>query len=161
MRIGVYAGTFDPVTLGHLDIIKRALLIVDKLIIGIAEKSSKNPTFSSIERLDFVTESISEISGNIEVKIFDGLLVNFMRNENCRIIIRGLRAVSDFEYEFQISWLNHKLAGDIMTIFLPASNETQFLSSTLVKQVATLNGDLSQLLPSQIINKVRKSICSK
>ncbi|ABD45733.1 pantetheine-phosphate adenylyltransferase [Neorickettsia sennetsu] len=158
MRIGVYAGTFDPVTLGHLDIIKKALLVVDKLIIAVAECTSKAPTFSSEKRKSFIQNSIAEIKGKLEIKTFKGLLVDFVRQEKGNTIVRGLRAVSDFEYEFQMSWVNHKLDDRIITIFLPASHETQFLSSTFVKQVAILGGDLSQFLPHQIINDVRSHL---
>lgn len=157
MRVGVYAGTFDPVTLGHIDIIKKAINLVDKLIIAIAGDTNKSTKFNSEKRLSLMRKSTESISSKVEVKIFQGLLVDFVREQKTNIIIRGLRAVSDFEYEFQMSWINHKLASDIQTIFLPASKDTQFISSSFVKEVARLKGDVSSFVPSEIVNDLKSS----
>jgi pantetheine-phosphate adenylyltransferase len=157
MRVGIYAGTFDPVTLGHIDIVRKAIQLVDKLIIAVADDTNKAAKFDSEKRLNFIKKSTEKISHKIEVKIFKGLLVNFVREQKTNIIIRGLRAVSDFEYEFQMSWINHKLANDIQTIFLPASKDTQFISSSFVKEVARLDGDISSFVPNEIIDDLKSS----
>ena len=144
-RIGVYPGTFDPITTGHLDIIKRALKLVDHLIVGVAVENSKSPLFSIDERMELVSRSVEQAV--VSVKQIDGLLVDFCQAQQANIIIRGLRAVSDFEFEFQLSCLNNRLAPELQTIFIPASETTQFISSRLVREVARLHGDVSSFVP--------------
>ncbi|MEO0202199.1 MAG: pantetheine-phosphate adenylyltransferase [candidate division WOR-3 bacterium] len=146
MRKAIYPGTFDPITNGHIDVIKRALKLFDKIIIAIAEPRHKKPLFSLEERIHLAKESLKEID-NIEVLDFNGLLVDFCKKLNINIVIRGIRAISDFDYEFQIAWMNRKLFNDIETIFLIPSEEYFFLSSSLVKEVAMLSGNIDNLVP--------------
>lgn len=153
-RIGVYPGTFDPMTVGHLDIIRRAMHVVDKLIIGVALDTGKAPIFSLEKRSEMVRTSIdADLNGNshrIEVQPFSGLLVNFARNNEARLIIRGLRAVSDFEYEFQMACMNSRLAPEIETVFLTASDSKHYVSSRFVKQIARLGGDVSAFVTPNV-----------
>ena len=158
MRIGIYPGSFDPLTYGHLDIIERATRICDKLIIGILVNSAKRSLFSNDERLDVIKHCCSEINSNIEVVSFSGLLVDFCRDNKISCIIRGLRAVSDFEYEITLASLNRRLAPDVETIFLMGRDVNLFVSSTLVKEVATYNGDISTLVPPYVAAKIRQKI---
>lgn len=150
-RIGIYPGTFDPITFGHLDIIKRTVDLVDHLIIAVAVNINKQPLFSPTLRMSMVKREVDEINCNkITVKTFPGLLIDFAAKNKAKLIIRGLRAVSDFEYEFKMSWINHKLNSTIETIFLPASKDTQFISSNFVKEVARLGGDISQFVSTNV-----------
>ena len=158
MRIGIYPGSFDPLTYGHLDIIERATKICDKLIVGILVNSAKKSLFTFEERLEAVKHCCSEINSNIEVVSFGGLLVDFCRDNNISCIIRGLRAVSDFEYEITIASLNRRLAPGIETIFLMGKDENLFVSSSLVKEVAIYNGDISTLVPPYVAAKIRQKI---
>lgn len=156
-HIGVYPGTFDPVTLGHVDIIKRATKLVDKLIIAVAADSSKTPIFSLKERVEIVKHEVEPFVKNghiIEVCGFEGLLVNFTREHGASLIIRGLRAVSDFEYEFQMAGMNTKLSPDVQTVFLPASESTHFIASRFVKEVFKLGGDVSGLVSEHVKEKL-------
>jgi pantetheine-phosphate adenylyltransferase len=153
MRIGVYPGTFDPITKGHLDIIKRALNVVDKLIIAVALDTGKAPVFEMSLRAQLVEEDIRSFgqeAGRIQVKTFSGLLVNFAQENNANLLIRGLRAVSDFEYEFQMACMNSRLKPDIETVFLTASEDTHFISSRFVKQIARLGGDISSFVSPNV-----------
>ncbi len=146
MRKAIYPGTFDPITNAHIDIVKRAKRIFDIVIIAIAQPRHKNPLFTLEERLFLVKESLKDI-GNLEVLTFDGLLVDLCKKLNVNVLIRGIRAVSDFDYEFQIAWMNRKLFNDIETIFLMPSEEYFFLSSSLVKEVAMLGGNIDNFVP--------------
>jgi pantetheine-phosphate adenylyltransferase len=145
-RIGLYPGTFDPVTLGHLDIIKRAVKLVDELVIGVATNPSKSPLFSLEERIAMVEHEASSLAGSgrasISVKTFDTLLIKFAEQVNASVIVRGLRAVSDFEYEFQMVAMNQRLNADIETVFLMADPRHQAIASRLVKEIAMLGGNV-------------------
>ncbi len=151
MRVGLYPGTFDPVTNGHVDVIARAVRLLDKLVIGVSISTGKGPLFTLEERVELVTAEISEIAARngteIEVRPFQGLLVDFARQVGAVMIVRGLRAVSDFDYEFQMAGMNYRMAPDIETVFLMASERHQFIASRLVKEVAALGGDISSFVP--------------
>ena len=153
-RTGVYPGTFDPVTNGHMDIISRAARVVDALIVGVAINPGKGPLFSLDERVEMVAEEI-ELAANtrdcrVEVRSFEGLLTNFAASCGASLIIRGLRAVTDFEYEFQMTGMNTKLNSEIETVFLMASEGEQFISSRLVKEIGSLDGDISHFVSPRI-----------
>lgn len=157
-RIGVYPGTFDPITLGHLDIIRRATRVVDHLIVAIAENDGKNPVFSIEDRLTMVEGDVAGLKvdgARIEVRAFDGLLVSFAEDVGARVILRGLRAVSDFEYEFQMVGMNSRLKPALETVFLMASDSHQFISSRFVKEICRLGGDISQFVTPAVAQKVR------
>jgi pantetheine-phosphate adenylyltransferase len=151
-RIGVYPGTFDPITNGHIDIIGRAARLVDRLVIGVALNSGKGPLFSPEERVEMVREECGAITARtgtpIEVVHFNTLLVQFAQSVNAKMIIRGLRAVSDFDYEFQMAGMNYRLTHEIETVFLMASERHQFISSRFVKEIARLGGDVSSFVPA-------------
>jgi len=160
-RIALYPGTFDPVTNGHLDIIYRASSLCDVLIVGVAENIGKNPFFNVSKRKLLIEESINCVStnskrklGEIKVKSFDNLLIDFARSNSVTMIIRGLRAVSDFDYEFQMAGMNARLANDIETVFLTASERHQFVASRFVKEIALLNGDISSFVPSNVAQAI-------
>lgn len=156
MKVGIYPGSFDPITLGHLDIILRASRLVDKLIIGVLQNKSKRPLFTAEERVEFIRNVIKDIpdANNIQVEDFDGLLVDFAQEKNASIIVRGLRAVTDFEYELQIAQTNHKLNPKIDTVFFTTSEEYSYLSSSIVKEIASFHGDISKFVPSSIVQLV-------
>ena len=162
--IGIYPGTFDPITFGHLDIVVRATHIVNKLIISVATNTHKKPFFSINERISMVNESLSEINTNnceITVVGFDNLLVEHAKINNARVIIRGLRAVADFEYEFQMAGMNSKLSPEIETIFLMASENLQLTSSRFVKEVAFHNGNIKLFVSENVIKKFKKKMEEK
>ena len=146
MRIGVYPGTFDPITLGHMDIIRRGAKLVDKLIIGVTTNPSKSPMFSVDERLAMVRREVAEIDGAIEVVAFDALLMKFAQAQGASVIIRGLRAVADFEYEYQMAGMNQQLNAAIETVFLMADVALQPIASKLVKEIAIYGGDISRFV---------------
>ena len=167
MRIAVYPGTFDPFTRGHEDLVRRGAKIFDKLVVGVADSPNKKPFFSMDERVQIAREVLSHYP-NVEVKGFRGLLKDFVRDNNANVIIRGLRAVSDFEYEFQMAGMNRYLLPDVETMFLTPSDQYQFISGTIVREIASLGGDVSKfvfpsvehwlnqklgLTPPQVINK--------
>jgi pantetheine-phosphate adenylyltransferase len=160
MKIAIYPGTFDPITFGHIDIIKRASQLFDHLIIASAKDSNKNPLFSLDERVELIQHEIANLrlENKVSVEKFEGLLVEFAKQKNAKIIIRGLRAVSDFEYEFQMFGMNSKLEPDIQTIFLPASENHHFIASKLVKEVARLRGDISKFVSPNVIEALNKKI---
>ncbi len=158
-KIGIYPGTFDPMTNGHMDIVKRSLKIVDNLVIAVANNLSKDSLFTVDERIDIIKNdiiSLSEISKNISVIELSGLLTTFAKKQNATCIIRGLRAVSDFEYEFQMTGMNYQLNPDIETIFLMTSEKNSFISSNFVKEVHKLGGDVSNFVTKNTLNKLNK-----
>ena len=156
-RKAVYPGSFDPITNGHVDIIKRGLKIFDRIIIAVLENPKKQPLFSTKERVRMIQDIFSD-QKRIEVKAFDRLLVDFVRENNATIVIRGLRAISDFEYEFQMTLMNRKLNSDIETLFMMPNISYSFLSSNLVKEVCMLGGSLEDLVPAEVEDKLKKSI---
>lgn len=161
-RIGLYPGTFDPVTNGHVDIIRRAARTVDRLVVGVAINGGKGPLFSLDERTEMVSEAIADMGDGmaerISVKPFDSLLVHFAAAQNASCIIRGLRAVSDFEYEFQMVGMNSRLNPDIETIFLMASEHHQFIASRLVKEIAALGGDITSFVSAQVAERIKERL---
>ena len=159
MRVGLYPGTFDPVTNGHLDIIGRAVKLVDRLVIGVAVSQGKGPMFSLEERVEILREETGRFGGaEVVVQPFDSLLVHFAREVGASVIVRGLRAVADFEYEFQMTAMNQQLARDIETVFLMADPRHQAVASRLVKEIARLDGDITAFVPPQVAARVRAKI---
>jgi len=156
-RIALYPGTFDPMTNGHFDIIQRAATLCDELVIGVAINQSKGPLFSLDERVDMVEHGIKSLKGNCTVKVvpFEGLLIKFVESQNASMIVRGLRAVSDFEYEFQMACMNDKLNSDIETVFLMADPQHQAIASRLVKEIARLGGDVKHFVSPEIAMRLK------
>ncbi|MDP4118077.1 MAG: pantetheine-phosphate adenylyltransferase [Bacillota bacterium] len=155
-RTAIYPGSFDPVTNGHIDIITRASKIFDKVVVGVLENGAKHPAFTFQERVNMLKVAVAGIP-NVDIKSFSGLLVDFVKQEDSSVIIKGMRAVSDFEYEFQMALLNRKLAPDIETIFLATSDKYCFLSSSIVRDIAKHGGSLEDLVPDELI----ETICEK
>ena len=153
MSIAIYPGSFDPVTKGHLDIIERAAKISDKLIVAVLMNSAKSPLFSVEDRVNMLKEVTRHID-NVEIMSFSGLLVDFANQMNASIIIRGLRAITDFEYELQMAQTNHILNEDIDTVFLTSNIDYSYLSSSTVKEIASLGGDVSKFVPEYVIDKI-------
>lgn len=158
LHIGVYPGTFDPITYGHLDIIQRATSLVDRLIIGVATNVGKSPLFTIEERVHMIEEELKSLNSSIDifVKPFDTLLVNFIQEEGAQVIIRELRAVSDFEYEFQMAGMNRKLYPNHETVFLVASENFQLIASHRVKEIARLQGDTNPFVSPRVAEKLRE-----
>ena len=154
-KIGVYPGSFDPIHKGHIDVVNRALRFVDKLYIAVADSPHKNPLFSLNERKDMIDNEFSS-SSSIEVVAFDNLLVEFAKSLNAQVIVRGLRVVSDFEYEFQMVGMNRQLNSEIETVFLMAEPQNQPISSNFVKDIARLNGDISKFTSANVANKLKE-----
>lgn len=153
MRIGIYPGSFDPVTFGHIDIIMRSSKLVDKLIIGVLKNSAKTPLYTTDERVIFLKEITKDIP-NVEIEAYEGLLVDFADEKKANILVRGLRAITDFEYELQLAQTNHKLNPIIDTVFLTTSVEYAYLSSSTVREIASYGGDVSQFVPECIVNTI-------
>ncbi len=153
----IYPGSFDPVTYGHLDIIDRCAKKFDKVIVAILNNSSKKYTFSVEERVELLMRTLEKYD-NVEVDHFSGLLVEYAKKKNCSLIVRGLRAVSDYEYEMQMAHVNNKLAGDIETIFMVAREKYAYLSSSIVKEVAMFGGDISCFVPKVVENALKEKI---
>lgn len=160
MLRAIYPGSFDPVTFGHLDIIERSSSLVDELIVGVLNNNAKSPLFSVEERVKMLKE-VTENIPKVRVVPFEGLLVDFAREMDARMIIRGLRATTDFEYELQMAQTNHKLAPKLETAFLTTGLAYSYLSSSIVKEVAAFGGDISQFVPEIIIEKIQKKIGSR
>lgn len=160
LHIGVYPGTFDPVTFGHLDIIQRATRLVDRLIVAVAANTNKNPLFTMEERVEMIQEELKTFNCPADVEIivkpFSTLLVNFAKEEGAQLLIRGLRAVSDFEYEFQMAGTNRKLCPDLETVFLVASESYQLIASNLVKEIARLNGNTTPFVSPQVTERLKE-----
>jgi len=163
--VGLYPGTFDPVTLGHLDIVERAVKLVDHLVIGIANNPSKTQLFTLEERVEMMRRESAPLAGNgyatITVETFDSLLIQFARKLGARMIIRGLRAVSDFEYEFQMVAMNQRLEPDIETVFLMADPQHQAIASRLVKEIASFGGDVSPFTTPAVAEALKERIAAK
>jgi len=154
LRIAVYPGSFDPITNGHLDIVKRASRLYDKVIIGVLDNSSKKPMFSSIERKEMIDENIKDIP-NVSCDVFSGLLVDFAKQNGATVIVKGLRTVADFEYEFQMALLNKALNPEYETMFMMTDSKYSYISSSMVKEVAKYNGELDGLVPHNVILKIK------
>lgn len=155
--IAIYPGSFDPVTNGHLDIIRRASLLTDKLYVAVLENPNKNPTFTVDERIDLLKQCTKDLK-NIVIEPFSGLLIDYAAKVGAKVIFRGLRAVSDYEYELQMSLANRKLKPDLETLFMVANSKYSFLSSSLVKEIASFGGDLSGMLPEFVIKEVEAKV---
>lgn len=152
-KIAVYPGSFDPITNGHIDIIRRSARTFDKVYVAVLVNSNKKPLFTIEERMEWIKRATKDLP-NVEVDTFSGLLVDYMRMRGAGIIIKGLRAISDFEYEFQMALMNHKLSGEIETLFMMSSAKYQYLSSSIVKEVARHGGSLDGLVPDDMIEAV-------
>lgn len=153
--IAIYPGTFDPFTLGHLDVLERASKLFDKVIISVAESSSKSTMFSVEDRIAIIKSAAAGMK-NVEVSSFGGLLVGYAKSKNAGVIVRGLRAISDFEYEFQMALTNRKIAGDIETVFLMPGEKYSYISSSLVREIARYKGDIAQFVPQIVVEYVKK-----
>jgi pantetheine-phosphate adenylyltransferase len=157
VTVAVYPGTFDPITNGHLDIVQRASKLFEKVIIGVYDKSNKHLFFTTEERAELARKAVADIP-KVEVKLFSGLVVDFARAEKAQVMIRGLRMNADFEKEFEMALMNRKLAPDLDLLCLMASQDYQFLSSSLLKEVARLNGNVSDLVPAHVAEALKKKV---
>lgn len=153
-RRAIYPGSFDPITFGHLDVIERAAVLFDELIIAVADNEAKHPFFSADERMDLVRRVLGERS-SIRVERLTGLLVDFAEAQEAHVVVRGLRAISDFEFEFQMALMNRRLHPDLETVFLTPKEDCTFISSRIVKEVARLGGDVRQFVPPQVVEALR------
>ena len=160
MLRGIYPGSFDPVTLGHIDIIERSSKMVDELIVGVLQNKAKTPLFSVEERVTMLNE-VTKNMKNVKIVPFEGLLIDFAKQMDAQVIVRGLRAITDFEYELQMSQTNRKLNSDVETIFLTTNLDYSYLSSTTVKEVASFGGDINQFVPEFVAKKVTEKIKEK
>jgi len=149
--IAVYPGTFDPITNGHLDILKRALALFETVVVTIAPNMRKNPLFSTEERMEFIREALPSYGERLEFQVFEGLLVEFCKGRGATVIVRGLRALADFEYEFQFAHMNRRLAPGVDTVFFMTDERNHYVSSSLVKEVASLGGDVNGLVPPAVV----------
>lgn len=156
-RIAVYPGTFDPLTRGHEDLVRRASKLFDKLVLGVADSRNKKPIFTLQERIDIAREVLGHYP-NVEVVGFQGLLKDFVRAQDAQVILRGLRAVSDFEYEFQMAGMNRYLMADVETLFLTPSDQYQFISGTFVREIALLGGDVSKFVFPSVEEWLKKKV---
>ena len=149
-KVAVYPGTFDPITLGHVSVVRRGLIVFDRIIIAVAKETQKNTFFSFEERYRMLKEVFKD-EKKVDVMKFDGLLIDFVRKVGAKVILRGLRTVSDFEYEFQMALTNRRLCGDVETVFIMAEEHVSYFSSSLVREIAKLGGDISALVPEPVI----------
>ena len=157
MLKAIYPGSFDPVTYGHLDVIRRSAKLVGHLIVGVLNNNAKMPLFSAKERVKMLKDVTKDLP-NVEIALFDGLLVDFAKEMEAGVIIRGLRAITDFEYELQMSQTNHKLGPELETIFLTTSIEYSYLSSTTVKEIAAFGGDVAQFVPEEVRKELEQKM---
>jgi len=155
MKIAIYPGTFDPITNGHIDILERAVEIFDKVIVTVARNTAKNPLFTDDERVEMLREVVRQYP-NVEVDSFHGLVVEYAKSKGAIALVRGLRAVSDFEYEFQMALMNRKIAEGITTVFLMPHEKYTYLNSTIVREIASLHGDVSQFVPEYVKKKLQE-----
>ncbi len=154
-KLAVYPGTFDPVTNGHLDVIHRAVSLFHKVIVAVTTNPAKQPLFSVSERVEMVRDAVSGM-GKVQVETFDGLLMDYARGKGAHVVVRGLRQVTDFEFEFQMALVNRKLSSDIVTVFLMPNEKYVYLNSTIVREVAKFHGDISAFVPPQVAEKLRR-----
>jgi pantetheine-phosphate adenylyltransferase len=155
MRTAIYPGTFDPITNGHIDIIQRALKLFDKVIITVARNSAKDPLFSEEERLAMIKEAVRHLKG-VEVDTFDGLLVSYAHRKRATAFVRGLRAISDFEYELQMALMNRKLNENLVTVFLMPNEKYTYLNSSIVREIASHQGNVSKFVPKHVLRELKK-----
>lgn len=160
MRTAIYPGSFDPLTNGHLDLVQRAARLFDRVIVAVAPSSNKGPLFTQEERVALARSATSQLP-NVTVEPFSGLLVDYVHSRNGEVIVRGLRAVSDFEFEFQMALMNRKLDEKIETIFMTPNESYTFVSSRIIKEVAQLGGDVSQLAPTNVVNALKERFFSR
>lgn len=158
--VAVYPGTFDPFTRGHEDLVRRAALLFDRLVVAVAQSHGKGPIFTLDERVSIARESLKAFP-NVTVTGFDGLLMDFLQVQNARVILRGLRAVSDFEYEFQMAGMNRKMYPDVETVFLTPAEEYMFISATMVREIARLGGDVSKFVQPTVLARLQQKVNSK
>lgn len=160
-KIAVCPGSFDPITMGHIDIIKRASAVFDKVIVAVMTNTAKVPTFAAEHRLDMINRSLEGVCDNVETEIFGGLLADYVRQKHACAIVKGLRAVSDFEYEFQLALINKKINPGAETLFFTTSAENMYLSSSVVRSVASVGGDISPFVPECIIEDIKGRFSEK
>jgi pantetheine-phosphate adenylyltransferase len=153
--IAVYPGTFDPITNGHLDILERALALFKKVVVTIAPNVRKNPLFTTDERIEFIRDAMPQHGDRLDFAVFEGLLVEFCRGRGASVIVRGLRALADFEYEFQFAHMNRRLAPEVDTVFFMTDERNHYVSSSLVKEVASLGGDVGGLVPAAVVSALQ------
>ncbi|HQZ01212.1 MAG TPA: pantetheine-phosphate adenylyltransferase [Thauera sp.] len=158
--VAVYPGTFDPFTRGHEDLVRRAAVLFEGVVVAVARSNSKNPIFSLDERVDIARNAVASYP-NVKVVGFDCLLMEFLKQQNARVILRGLRAVSDFEYEFQMAGMNRKLYPDVETVFLTPAEEYMFISATMVREIARLGGDVSKFVQPSVLARLQDKLNSK
>ena len=159
IKTAIYPGTFDPITHGHVDLIRRGIKIFDKLIVAVAHNPDKNPIFTVSERIDMLKEITKDMK-NVEVDDFGGLLVDYVRIKGANVVLRGVRAFSDFEYEFQMALTNRKLSQEIETIFMMPNESFSYVSSKIIKQIASMNGDISKFVPEVVQEYLKKKLNS-
>ncbi len=160
MRTAIYPGTFDPITNGHLDILERALKLFDRVIITIARNSAKNPLFSEEERLAMIKESVRQFKG-VEIDSFDGLLVEYAHQKKATAVVRGLRAISDFEYELQMALMNRKLDEDLVTVFLMPNERYTYLNSSIVREIAGHKGNIREFVPPHVLRALEEKLLKR